>query len=330
VETAGNRVYERQEMDPLGQETGTADPFLIESNPNYSDVHGDTPMFVDGGDPFHLSDGCGDIDGMPASCEEISERMSNGSAIPKSLEAFQGRPGFTFQSLGLGLYRYYVPSDAEALKDQTPGDYGNDDNEVVRINSDIRPGRWGFIAIRYSPQAPDSRTAQELERKLREAVQDAYKALSEREACRNLFGDKVDPRDLLIDLYTGQHNAGLISFGDLGSTGTAAQTEMRTMNSIPLQGKEGTYRRSIRAGANITINSNENGSYRAGYARRELGANVSDRVRRAITLLHELGHAASDLYGEAGSQIVPDDVSVKDRARISRENSQRVYDNCFR
>jgi hypothetical protein len=66
-------------MDPLGQETGAFDPFLIISDPNYSDVHGDVPMFVDGGDPFHLSDGCGDIDGMPASCSEISDRMRDGS-----------------------------------------------------------------------------------------------------------------------------------------------------------------------------------------------------------------------------------------------------------
>jgi hypothetical protein len=68
-------------MDPLGQETGAFDPFLIISDPNYSDVHGDVPMFEDGGDPFHLSDGCGDIDGMPASCSEISERMNNGTAV---------------------------------------------------------------------------------------------------------------------------------------------------------------------------------------------------------------------------------------------------------
>jgi YD repeat-containing protein len=154
VETASNRVFERQEMDPLGAEVGTFDPFLIVPDPNYTDVHGDAPMFLDGGDPFHLSDGCGDIDGMPASCAEISERMSNGSAIPKSLEAIQGRPGFTFQSLGLGLYRYYVP-DAESLKDQTPGDFGKDDDGVVRINSDVRPGRWGLLAIRaFAPQKP--------------------------------------------------------------------------------------------------------------------------------------------------------------------------------
>jgi hypothetical protein len=81
VETASNRVFERQEMDPLGQETGTFDPFLIIPNPNYGDVHGDTPMFVDGGDPFHLSDGCGDIDGLPASCSEIRDRMANGTAV---------------------------------------------------------------------------------------------------------------------------------------------------------------------------------------------------------------------------------------------------------
>jgi len=81
VETASNRVFERQEMDPLGQEVGTADPFISIIDPNYADVHSDTPMFLDGGDPFHLSDGCGTIDGMPASCTEISERSQDGTAV---------------------------------------------------------------------------------------------------------------------------------------------------------------------------------------------------------------------------------------------------------
>jgi len=41
---------------------------------------------VDGGDPFHLSDGCGDIDGMPASCAEITDRLKDGTAVYDSEE----------------------------------------------------------------------------------------------------------------------------------------------------------------------------------------------------------------------------------------------------
>lgn len=86
VETGSDRVFERQEMDPLKAEVGTSDPFLITPDPNYTDVHGDAPLFVDGGDPFHLSDGCGDIDGMPASCAEVNERLKNGTAVYDSEE----------------------------------------------------------------------------------------------------------------------------------------------------------------------------------------------------------------------------------------------------
>ena len=49
-------------------------------NPSHGFIHGDTPMFVDGGDPFRLSDGCGDINGMPASCNEFSDRLNSDTA----------------------------------------------------------------------------------------------------------------------------------------------------------------------------------------------------------------------------------------------------------
>jgi hypothetical protein len=81
AETDAGRAVGRQEMDPLGAEVGTHDPYLILVDPSYSDVHSDSPMFVDGGDPFHLSDGCGTIDGMPASCSEVGERTGNGTAV---------------------------------------------------------------------------------------------------------------------------------------------------------------------------------------------------------------------------------------------------------
>lgn len=50
-------MFERQEMDPLGQKAGTIDPFLIKANLNYSDVHSDAPLFLDGDAPFHFTSG---------------------------------------------------------------------------------------------------------------------------------------------------------------------------------------------------------------------------------------------------------------------------------
>jgi hypothetical protein len=131
-------------MDPLGAEVGTFDPVLITPT-SYSDIHGDTPMFMDGGDPFHLSDGCGDIDGMPASCSEISERTKNGTAVYDAEE--WGRTGD-----GNGGLKNYVRHAAPEF-DQTQsnlsvldaawvpdyndasGDYVNDKGQVVGVIS---------------------------------------------------------------------------------------------------------------------------------------------------------------------------------------------------
>jgi hypothetical protein len=169
VETASNRVYERQEMDPLGQEVGTADPFLIVPNPNYSDVHGDTPMFVDGGDPFHLSDGCGDIDGMPASCAEISDRVRNGSAEHstfgtittvtirdgKGMRSYQG-----FAGLPPGEFRF---TGAGARLATSSFDWDKDEEFGTRVFTAMVWGRIGSgtrvedNANHFAPQNADGR-----------------------------------------------------------------------------------------------------------------------------------------------------------------------------
>jgi hypothetical protein len=147
---AANRVYERQEMDPLGAEVGTADPFLIVPDPNYTDVHADAPMFVDGGDPFHLSDGCGDIDGMPASCAEISERTGNGTTVYAVDDGSLHPRQLSTPDVGLG--------------GQPPPDYLWVENAAnssgVIVDGTPRPGQWlsvgsGFYQRRQpTPQNP--------------------------------------------------------------------------------------------------------------------------------------------------------------------------------
>ncbi|MFL6332500.1 MAG: PKD domain-containing protein [Pyrinomonadaceae bacterium] len=157
VETTSDRAYERQEMDPLGAEVGTADPFLITPDPNYTDVHSDAPLFMDGGDPFHLSDGCGTIDGMPASCAEISDREETGSVAAEYLT--HGPRGFDYSrrpiiSLGLGLFVTEEPftgRDEEGpwldWRDTTPQDHtrpglGNADRNANGPRIDCPPTRY--------------------------------------------------------------------------------------------------------------------------------------------------------------------------------------------
>jgi hypothetical protein len=81
------------------------------------------------------------LDGFAIGCEQAASMMDVGAAIPAQLAAFQNRPGFIFQSVGLGLYRYYIPNTA-TLGDQIPNNNG-EDGDVVRVNTDVPQGRWG-------------------------------------------------------------------------------------------------------------------------------------------------------------------------------------------
>ena len=154
-------------MDPLGAEVGVFDPYLYTPNPTYGDVHGDAPMYVEGGDPLDLKAGCGTIDGMPATCSEIRDSLANGSAMPASLEAYQRRPGFRFQSEALGLFRYFVPGTS--LEDEIrDNNGGNNTDEVVTVNTDVLEGTWHTFGVQFvsssrKPQrtavSPDERKA---------------------------------------------------------------------------------------------------------------------------------------------------------------------------
>jgi YD repeat-containing protein len=77
---AWGTVGTRKEMDPLGADVGTYDPFVTYSTPSYLDMMGTQPLFMEGGDPFDMRGGC-TLDGMPISCSEASHRLETGSAV---------------------------------------------------------------------------------------------------------------------------------------------------------------------------------------------------------------------------------------------------------
>lgn len=64
----------RQEMDPVGAEVGTADPFISDPDPNYLDIKGNEPLYIDGGDPFDYSSGV-TLDGLPMSNGQRNNMM---------------------------------------------------------------------------------------------------------------------------------------------------------------------------------------------------------------------------------------------------------------
>ena len=119
---------------------------------------------------------------------------------------------------------------------------------------------------------------------------------------------------------------GGISFGDLGApdgNGSVRAAETTgILGSITLP--SGT-RQSVFTGANIVINTNPQASFIAGYGSTALSS--SNIVNRAITLIHELGHAANIIYG-AGSSKIQDDQNDP-TGKTSKDNSKLVKKNCF-
>ena len=136
---------------------------------------------------------------------------------------------------------------------------------------------------------------------------------------------------MLEILARGDTKFGSITKGDLGGPQggrvDAAVTTGITGSKLFFPSRIGATPivQSAWVGANITINNNAQAPGQVGY-RDYLGVGASDPVYRAITLIHELGHAASIIYGTDALRVLWDE----NNPTQSRANSQLVYDNCFR
>lgn len=160
------------------------------------------------------------------------------------------------------------------------------------------------------------------------------RAALQREPCRKLFAEGVDPSKLFEDLLKG----GNIQFADLGGVdpdtrGIANASTSAVFGSRMIKGHVGPHviRQSAIVGATITINSNSAAQFQTGYNRR-FGA--TDPINRAVTLIHELGHAANAIfsaqYPKGASQILETDTGpTPEHARRSQLNSFMVYNECF-
>ncbi len=75
--SGGGATTFRSELDPLGTEVGTGDPYV--SYTSYQDMIGLESLYEERGNPFDPGGGCGTLDGMPISCSELRMRMQGGS-----------------------------------------------------------------------------------------------------------------------------------------------------------------------------------------------------------------------------------------------------------
>jgi RHS repeat-associated protein len=149
--------------------------------------------------------------------------------------------------------------------------------------------------------------------------------------CRAIFKGGIDPAALLVDLI----NKGQIRFADLGNINANAQTtpafgyETRT-------GQDGntiTVNTGVSGLDAITFNTNASSNFQSGYLAR---FGVDDLTNRAITIIHELGHAANIIYNRSfspepnsGSNILFDSAGNPISQAISLGNSSQVKNACF-
>lgn len=137
--------------------------------------------------------------------------------------------------------------------------------------------------------------------------------------CQSLFDlSRVDPAFLLTALRSGS-NLGSISFADLG--GPDSSGNIKNAITTPILGTRTvtlpdgrTVVQSTFTGANIVLNNNAASLFSTG-----------TDIRRAITLIHELGHVANMIFGPGSSTIADND----DDPALSRQNSQSVRNHCF-
>jgi hypothetical protein len=205
-------------------------------------------------------------------------------------------------------------------------DSGNSDENTHDISTPSVVNIFG--GAQYLVAQNSTQTSQPFDWALFWDLLTAEKAL-QKKSCRDLFGSNVDPGKLLASIAAGNAGLGSITRGDLGApsngTVTAADTTGILGSKTVTLPNGNTVKQSTFTGANIVLNSNAAAPFQSGY-RDYLGVGASDSVYRAVTLIHELGHAAAIIYGASASQILDD----QNNGAQSRANSQLVYDNCFK
>jgi len=335
------------ELDPMNTNAGLTTPPSM--NPTRSEVKEmfarSYPSFGDGeGVGLCIADGttrpCGEVLFMLG--QGLAEQCRNNNCGPVS-GVYRGQEVWAHYRAYADGYDGYVPSNARYLGRGVLGPV-RPQRPQLRPFEARRDTDWGALNgatgrekdLRGTPEfaefgADPQNNSQTTNLSFLLDLLEAHLAL-QRESCRNLFGSDVDPSSLLANLANG----GSVTFRDLGANGPNAVTSP-VYGSETIARPDGTsfQRNTGVVGATITINSNAAAPYQSGYGDR-FGAN--DAINRAITLIHELGHAANLIYGGGfgpsadGSPAILNDANPDGTSRrlVSRINSTRVHQACFR
>ncbi len=97
------------ELDAFGGNVGFYSPYIVlqtfpdPETQNWDYLYNESPMYVNGHQVRAT------IDGMAVPLSMALNRLQNGSAIPAALAGYQGRNGFSFEYLGVGLFQTNIP-----------------------------------------------------------------------------------------------------------------------------------------------------------------------------------------------------------------------------
>jgi hypothetical protein len=152
-------------------------------------------------------------------------------------------------------------------------------------------------------------------KELQKAIESALKALS-KPKCNSLFGLEGAPSaaSVLSKLIGSDPTVGIVVFGPIASApGRVTSATTVGYNSYNKDIGNGATQKLF-AFTQVTINTTA-GSF--------VNGNTRDQ---AVTLLHELGHVFSDLYGPQTTKIVSDGGDLN----ASQKNTKTIEDNCFK
>jgi uncharacterized protein RhaS with RHS repeats len=163
---------------------------------------------------------------------------------------------------------------------------------------------------------------------LASAYLSAINALTDSD-CAKLFNTEnrsvaESPQNMLRAYMTGTNEYGTLTYKDIGGVSEGRITAAITTGIL---GRTPQGTRTF-IGADITINANVAAPWVHGYPdrfdiRQRFGSRTQD-IYRAITLIHELGHAYNRKFGPGSSTIAEDN-----DPNNSLGNTARVYENCF-
>jgi hypothetical protein len=212
-----------------------------------------------------------------------------------------------------------VRTDSDQLREGQHSEWRAADDLV----ESVLDSSGDVVSIQGTPverrQQQGEKGVEKMLQRLQDAINLAFAALANIK-CGSLFGltaGSANPSYLLQQLEKGTGGFGYFTIGDIAKQ----QNLVTSATTAPIQSLVdigyGNSSQLQTTGVIITINDLE-GSFTG-----------SDPIAQAATVLHELGHAFSDLWGQSSTKIKDDNKTVPNYVDVSKGNTTLINKDCF-